>query len=349
MTKAIFLSLFLFSISFALHGQMKPGWTWELEREENYPQKFFFTGYIEGNVRTGETEEDAKKRLLKDAQGLLSEKIRMTIKSQTVSQTISTTTNQTERFDAVFASNVQTASDVEIAGMRSEPPYYDKATGIVHAFVYVSRFELIGYHKGNIAVNIAQIEGLLQTAQDLETAGEKAKARQQCEAATPLLAKVRSAQDLLTAIDANNTAADLQQAKTEALYNRLAQMLARLAQAVLVYMESAESNFSKPTTVVANKLKSTLAVKGCSFTDNSAQADFRLKIEAATRLHGEEHGFNVCFADVAINLFDVHKNKSVFLDEFSQKGISTSQESAGRKALEDAAPVIANKISQWIE
>ena len=349
MVKAIFLSLFLSTVSFALHGQMKPGWTWEPEREENYPQKLFFTGYIEGNIRAGETEEDAKKRLLKDAQGLLSEKIRVTIKSQTSSQTVSTTTNQTERLDASFASNVQTATDVEIAGIRSEPPYYDKATGIVYAFVYVNRYELTGYHKGNLAMNLAQVESLLLTAQDLETVGEKAKARQQCEAAKPLLAKIRATQDLLMAIDVNSAPADLQQAKTEALHNRLAQALARLAQAVLVYMESAESNFSKPSTVVGNKLKSTLSAKGCSFTDNPAQADFRIQISATTRYHGDERGFTVCYADVAINLFDAHKNKSVFQDEFSQKGISTSQETAGRKALEDAAPVIANKISQWIE
>jgi len=120
-------------------------------------------------------------------------------------------------------------------------------------------------------------------------------------------------------------------------------------QGVQVYMESIESNFSRPTTILGNRVRSLLTAKGCSFTDNHVQADFRLKIEATTRHIGEEHGFTVCFADVVVSLFDVRKNTNVFQDEFSQKGIQLSLEAAGRKALEDAAPVIVDKISQWIK
>jgi hypothetical protein len=153
---------------------------------------------------------------------------------------------------------------------------------------------------------------------------------------------------LLTAIVVNISPEALQQVKTEALYNRLKQMLEQLAQAVLVHVECTESNFTKPTTVVGNRVKSTLSVKGCSFTDDPAQADFRLQIEATTRQHNDEYGLVTCYADVAIHLMDIRKGKSVFRDEFSQKGISTSQETAGRKALEDAVPVIIQKISTWI-
>jgi hypothetical protein len=117
----------------------------------------------------------------------------------------------------------------------------------------------------------------------------------------------------------------------------------------IFYIESAESNLSKPTTIVGNQLKSTLAAKRYSFTNNPVQADFWLKIEAKTRYHGDDRGFTVCYADVSINLIDARKNANVFNDEFSQKGISTSQEAAGRKALEDAVPVIVKKISQFIK
>lgn len=346
MAKTIWFCFILSTFSLALFGQMKPHWIRGFDREDNYPQKFFFTGYIEGNVRQGETVADAKKRLLKDAQGLLTENIRVTVKSQTSLQTVSTRTNETERIDVVFASNVHTASEMEIVGIKTEPPYYDSETGIVHAFAYINRFELTGYHKSALAMNLTQAEGLLQTAQNLETSGEKTKAREQCETAKTLLAKVRTAQEILTAIDPGG---DLQQVRTEALHNMLAQMQAQLAQAVYVYMESAESNFSKPTTILANRLKSTLSGKGCSFTENPEQADYRINIEATTRHHNTEYGFATCFADVAIRLFDTRKAKTVFQDEFSQKGISTSQEAAGRKALEDAVPVIVDKISTWIQ
>jgi len=348
MSKVAFLTLFLSTVSLVLSGQAIPRWTQQSERERSYPSRAFFTGYAQGVVRQGETVEDAKNRLLREAQGLLSENIRVTVRSQTELRTVSITTNNTQRFDATFASDVQTVSDIEIVGISSEPPYHDPATGVVHAFAYVNRDELASYYKSVLAMNIAQTENVLQIAQNMETAGDKINARRQCDAADTLFAMVRSAQGILMAIDPNVTAGEIQQAKTEAVYERLVQMRTRLAQSVYVYMKSEETNFSRPTTVVANRLKSALSAKGCSFVDDLARADFKVLINATTRHHGSEFGFDVCFADVAVQLFDIRRDRSVFQDEFSQRGISTSREDAGRRALEDAAPVIVNKISQWI-
>jgi len=116
-----------------------------------------------------------------------------------------------------------------------------------------------------------------------------------------------------------------------------------------VYFESEEKNLTQQSTIIANRLKQALSIEGYSFTDNRAQARFRLKITATTRHHGTEYGLTICYADVAVGLFDVSNNKSVFQDEFSQKGISSTREAAGRKALEDAVPMIANKVPTWSE
>jgi len=116
-----------------------------------------------------------------------------------------------------------------------------------------------------------------------------------------------------------------------------------------VYLESVESNFNQRSTIIVNKLESALSEKGYSFTDNQAQARFKLKITAITRHHNSEQGLTVCFVDVAVGLFDVSRNKSVFKDEFSQKGISATREAAGRKAIEDAVPIIVNNIPPWDE
>ena len=351
MCKKIFLALSLSLSVFVIWGQ-KPSWTSSSERERSYPSQSFFTGYIEGNVRSGETVEEAKNRLLKDAQGSLSEKIRMTVKSETTSSTSSVK----DRVDTEFSDKVQTSTDVEIVGIHSEASYHDTQTGIVYAFAYVNRSEFAGYHKASLNMNLTQTEGLLQTAQDLVAAGEKAKARQQCETAKALLEKVRSSQDLLTAISPGISSGDLQQTRTETIHNRLTQMQAQLAQAILVYMECAETNLSKQSTVLANKLKSTLSIRGCGFTDDRSRADFRINISATTRQLGDTsgsgYGFSTCYADVKVNMIDTRKNISVFQDEFSQRGIANNvnnNEIAGRNALESAASVIAEKISQWIE
>jgi hypothetical protein len=56
-----------------------------------------------------------------------------------------------------------------------------------------------------------------------------------------------------------------------------------------------------------------------------------------------------CYADAAIELYDVRKQKAVYTDNLSQKGGSTSQDKAGRKAMTDIAHGISEKITPWVE
>jgi len=347
--KTVVLNLLLLVTPLIVLGQVEqPVWMGASTREATFPLNTFFTGLTQGDAHVGENINDAKQRLSKDAQGLLVESIRMRVESNTLSQTTSTQINQTEHLTAEFTANVQTTAEAEIVGVRTET-FLDQRTGRIHAFAYVNRFELTGFYTANLSMNLTQIEGLLNIAQNLETDGEKAKARQQLEAASPLLVSVRYAQNLLVAIDQNSSPESLQLPKTEQLLKMLIQVQARLAQAVYVYVKSEETNFLQSTEVIANQLKSILATMGCSFVDDSARADFRLKISAKTRRHGVQHGLTVCYADVAVSLFDVRRNRTVFQDEFSQKGVHASAEAAGRKALEGAAPQIASRISAWIE
>ena len=115
------------------------------------------------------------------------------------------------------------------------------------------------------------------------------------------------------------------------------------------YFESAEKNFTQSSTIFSNRLKSALSKEGYVFTENRAQASFRLKIEATTLYHGTENGLTICYADVTVSLYDVRSNRIVFQDELSQKGVAKTREAAGRKALEDAVPAIASKIPAWFE
>jgi len=126
-------------------------------------------------------------------------------------------------------------------------------------------------------------------------------------------------------------------------------MQVRLAQAVFVHISGKENLFGKSENIIANKVKADLAHKGCSFVDNAEKADFRLKINANVRLSSQSDNLIFCYADVEIELFDNHKQKAVFGDSFSEKSGSSSQEKAGRKAMEDAANIIAEKITKWLQ
>jgi hypothetical protein len=342
------VAVFCFIFCFLLKGQDKPLWLESDIRSGTYPKDIFITGFAEGNINPGETPEKAVERIKTTAQNNLLESVRLNIQSHTRSSIDAISSNNTYEETETFSNQTSKSVAAEITGMKVES-YFDKKVNYVYAFAYVNKYELIGYYKSNLLMNISQIEGLLQTASDLEASGEKAKARKQCEAATPLFYKIRHAQDMLTAIDTKITAEDLQQKNVEQLYNTLTQMSARLAQAVLVYVENSEDLFGQEVDIVANKLKAEMAVSGCSFTEDVAKADFKLNINAKTREGSAFNDIVFCYVDVAVELYDMHKEKVIYSDELSEKGGSSSQEKAARKAMENAVAKIINKISNWIK
>jgi len=344
--KKLFSILLLSSLSLTLFGQVKPSWTGASMREAAFPSGIFFTGFTQGSVRQGETLETAQQRLSREAQALLAENIRVTIESTTSSHTASTRVNQTEQLTVEFTANVQTASEMEIIGMTTET-FFDRETNRIYAFAFVNRFELIGFYRANLAMNLTQIESLLQIAKNLEADGEKSNARQQLQTAKSLLENVREAQHLLIAIDQNRSPESLQLQKTENFRNTLTQMQVRLAQAVYVFVESSENLFGTNVNILTNRLKAELAQRGSSFTNDLSRADWHLRITASTRFHNETHGFMVSFADVEVNLINTRRDKSVFQDQFSQRGIATNQEQSGRNALSEAVSVIMERIAQW--
>jgi len=333
-------------MAFALLGQSKPNWIENNSRNAQFPPSVFLTGFAQRVVEKGISSEIEQVKL--DAQSDLTKQIRLMIKTKTQSNTFSQSVNGQYDERETFENKSSAETNAEVVGMKTEI-YHDKSANSVYAFSYANKYELIGYYKSNLSVNIWQTESFMKAAQDLETNNEKSKARQQLENVNPIFPKIRYAQDLLTAIDVNASTEDLQQEKIESLYNQLVQMQARLAQAVYVYVESKEDLFGQKVDIVANKVKAELAKIGCSFVENVEQADFKLKIHISTRHSSNDSGMVFCYADTAVELYDNHKQKIVYGDEITQKGGSTTQDKAGRNAMNDVASKITEKLKNWIQ
>ncbi|MDR1342699.1 MAG: hypothetical protein LBK18_05525 [Prevotellaceae bacterium] len=329
-------------------GQPSPRWINDGWRESSYPQNVYFTSFISDFADPRETTEKATARMEAEAKRKLSESIRVKVKSeQTIAEESSERNGAPDQFLSIYSSAIKTSSDAEIVGLKVET-FYDKQKDVVYAFAYANKFELTGYYKANINMLLQQAEGLLQTAVQLESSKEKAKARKQCAEAIPLLAKARYAQDMLTALSGGAGSESLQQETSERLRSEATQMLARLAQGLYLYVESDEDLFGKKVSIVGNHLKAILARNGCSFTDDAAQADLKLTLSTATRTISNADGIVFCYADTEVALYDNFKQKNVFSDEASQKGGGASPERAGRQAMESIAPQIADKIMPWI-
>jgi hypothetical protein len=336
------------SVYFVLCAQNTPIWLEENAREVHYPSETFYTGFVYNIIEQGKSLPDLIEKTKADAQADLVKKIRVKIETKAQSNIYSQSKNGNYIESEVFSNDAKTTANAEVVGIKTES-YYDPKLKTVYAFATANRSELKAYYKNILSMTISQVEGLVQTATNLEVNAEKTKARQLCEEAKPLLEKVRHMQDMLTAIDSNIASEDLQQSKVEKFYDTLTQMLAKLAQATYVYVESKEDLFGTPVNVVANKLKAELSINGCSFTDNLGGADFQLKLKVTTRMSTGNSDFVFCYADASVELYDTHKQKVLYSDEIEQKGASNSQDKAGRKAMNDVVPRIADKLKIWIK
>jgi hypothetical protein len=96
--------------------------------------------------------------------------------------------------------------------------------------------------------------------------------------------------------------------------------------------------------VFINRIKTKLTKNGCVFTTNAPQSDFQLYLKATERQFNRDRDFVYCYVDVMLELFDTSAGESVYVDDFSQKGVSISRDRAVRVAVDDAVEAIGEKI-----
>jgi len=343
---AVTVSFILFSLT--LLAQERPAWLNDNQRSQKYPSNVYFTGFAYGEILPNKSLQEITQQIKTEAQTDLSKKIRLQVSSKTQTKTEAVSNNGKYSENESFKNQAVTVSNAEIVGMKSET-YYDEKAKLIYAFAYANKYELIGYYKSNLSMNINQIESYMNTAKDLETQKEKAKARQQLETAKPLFLKVRYAQDILTAIDPDISSDDLQQSKLESLYNQLTQMQARLEQGVYIMVQSKEDLFGEKVEIAVDKIKGELSRNGCSFTGVDEHTDLVLTITITTRMVGNTGSMITCAADAQIQLFDMYKQKAIYEDRISETGSSITQEKAGRFALNKLAPAIVEKLLPWVK
>jgi len=348
MKKPVLLFLFLFAFLTIFCQESVPEWLSKSSRELRYPNEIYFTGFVFNFVEQDKSLQQYIENVKTEAQAELVKQIRLKIEAKTQSKIFSQNANGNYSESEIFLSEATTTADAEIVGIKTET-HYDKTENKIYAFAYANKYEIMGYYKSNLSMNLNQIESFVKTAKDLENNGEKAKARQQLEMAKPLFSKTRSAQEMLVTLDGNATPDDLQQSKTELLYNTVTQLQAKLAQGVYVYVESNENLFGQKVDIVANKVKAELAINGCSFVNNANDADLLLNINVSTRISSQENSIVFCYADTTVELYDNHKQKMVYSDEIAQKGGANTQDKAGRQAMNDVAKKVVEKLKNWIQ
>ena len=97
--------------------------------------------------------------------------------------------------------------------------------------------------------------------------------------------------------------------------------------------------------IIEPKIKKYLSDKGFSFTDDIANADAMISINAESRKGSEMYGQYVAFVDATISVTDMNSGEEIYKNSLqNKKGIQLSFEKAGIKAYQDVTKEISSNI-----
>lgn len=340
------LTILFFSSFSLVNAQNDPAWLMESWRSAQYPSSTFITGFSQDGKNKTETIAEAIERVKNFARANLSESILSSIQSVNESYSQSVSDGKKESVSETFKSQINVSTNLEINGIKVETYVKDN---LVYGFAFANKYEIIGFYKANLNMQVQQIEGFINTALELEKNNEKNKAKDEFNKAVPIFEEVATSQGILSAVDKNISEQDLKMQQTMKLYNEVIQANARLAQGIIVLVTTNEDLFNEKTTSIENNLKAILATNGCRFTKFEDEADWKVEINATSREFNYSNNVYFSYVDAEIKLFKAPSDKHVYQNEFSQKGAhSKSYRDAARKAYDEISKPISEKILTWI-
>ncbi len=322
MNRYYILLLLIFS-SIYLNAQNEPNWIKTSWRQTQYPQSTFLSGFAQDVKAKDEILAEALQRIKNMAIGDLARSVVSSVKTVSQNYAQSTSYGDNEEIKKTFETQTQSESDAKINNIKIET-FHNTDNNFIYAFAYVNRYEVIGYYKANINMNIQQIEGIIKTANNLIATAEKSKAQEELKKTIPLFAKNEYAQGLLTAVDKDIDESGLQIQKSLELRNTVIQKLSELEQGTYIYFDCIAMLFDETDNTLENKTKAILSDNGCSFTEDADIADWIVEIKAKARKNNLYLDVYSSYVDTEIKLTKQFNQKIEYENKISKKGNSMS-------------------------
>jgi len=342
MKKFIFIVICT-SLSSAIWGQSSvPQWIDSRSRSLMFPKETYYTGDMVGNRRSNETEAQAIVRVRQGAVGDLTSGIRAHVHSQA---TQNTRQDNSYNVSGEFASSTEISSQADVTNVKVE--HYVNREGVIHAFAYVKRVDLIVYYTKQISVDLGKVETALGVAEQLVSAAKKMSARRKIEEAKQILNGVSFYRDLLVAVDALADESELQAKRSGSLQRTVEQRLIDLEQSTFVYMNCSheykgykDDAFSSDPNILCDIVAQALSENECSVTDNKNEADYELTLVTSTTQRSDgtgQYGIISYYANVRGTLYNRATRKTTanfsILNDPSSYSTGRSPEDAATKAF----------------
>ena len=355
MKKTLFILFSVFSLTaFA----QQPAWYDDSRRMADYPSGQYFTGFAEGQWRSGESNDAALKRIKDAARAEAASTIRLHVQNTTningLSQTIESMDGTFYRSVEEFSSKTTTSTNMEIPGLQVET-WTNPANGTIAAFAWVKKSTLIRQLEKTITVGLTKIETSLDQIDQLVVNGQKMQARDLATNTLPKFKEVDEAQKTLAAVDGNADEETLQLQETRNLQRRLIDFIAQLKNGINVYISCRASMFGQNYSALKGEIEGALCPLGCTFVSSADQSDWAIYITASAREYniiGEGNDAQyVVYIDTKLSIDKTTTGQRIYEEQLKpEKGMwNFSYEQAARDGYKQIAPKLSTIIKKQIQ
>ncbi len=117
----------------------------------------------------------------------------------------------------------------------------------------------------------------------------------------------------------------------------------------IYYLNSSELIFEQKKQIINNKIKTSLTNSGYTVETTKDKSNFEVKITGAAREFNNANGIYISYVDVNLNVIDLKTNKSVYENNYTEKGGSVlSYADAAEKSYESVSKQILNDLTIFI-
>ena len=280
MKNLVYLLVLIFLPWNAVLAQSKaPEWITYKKRVLKYPESLYLTGFSSETNYYGDDENELIKRCEENAKKELTEAVRVSIKSVTVSgvNNVNTGLNQ-ETYEYIKQSSVS-FSNLDVAGLSTQH-YYDKKKKTAYAFCYAKRADVIAFYKQKINDDLKNLEAKKQFAEDMLKADLQQKALKSYFECMTIFRDIEEAQTILAALGKRD--------EVSLKKDRTLQLKKEAEHGINQLNSIAKNSLSDVAFFIANGLKMQVKdLKGKVKLSSFTYEDTRMGSPFAKRLHKE--------------------------------------------------------------
>lgn len=316
-------------------------WTESSYREAAFPTSTYYVSYF--HLLNDSNLDDCVSKTLLGAQSMLANSIYSEVSSVSHSSVSASNLDGKYTENETFVNEFSTAASAQLVNVHFDH-CYDKASNTVHAIAYVKKQDLSDFCENKLNSGLSTLVGKLNSLDDFISKGYKMEAKSLAAEALEDIRIYPLFLSQLITVGLSRRNPDEYCKELELISKRILQYKADLDHCLSVHICAKNSSTLVKGEILSSKCKGLLSDNGCSFVDTPEKADFVISLDYDTRTSSYTEVGYFAFADINLTIKRNRDDTLIFDDLLSIKGGAGTEEKAHRKAIDQSAKSICDKV-----